>query len=673
VLDQLHPDCPLITSYTRNRELPRRSHLKNAIPDDTLHKLFYLRNWDIKDGQPIPFTWPSRLRRTIWSTVHNADTGEELKLRQYQRQQAHHLCRMDRFMNGDSVGLGKTVSTIAATCWIREREPVKVIVLCTKSTSYQWADEYARFSTMRARVMTDRAGKKKSYEARAQQLEDFLANDDHDVLVAKYTSLVGKRRSLEGEFDDDGFPVYGGKEKVSQEILRFSKIIARYGERVILVLDESHKFKTPGSQIRTMVQYFQRDCGRVWVLTATAIKNSLEEFYSIASAIGIRPFGYMQPFRDEFCIYSEIHMGQGRVKKLLKGYRNVARFKQQIRPFFLGRSQAQVNEPMPRLTTIIHPIDLDEKQAKLLLEDIPSGKFLLPPSIKKVAGEIVVKDRDFENEMTRLSVYQLVANHPALLDPTDQKSFLTKALSPKEEALLDMLDGDLRGEKVITFTKYRSWIDRLEALTKDNAFTERKFLRITGNENEKQRENNKALFQDPTGKHDWIVINTAAIEGVNLQQAGHMIALDLPWSWGDLIQLVGRMVRMASPHSACTLHIFVARGSIDEYVVETLKGKKGVFEMILGESHSAGLLDDRTIYDLTSGMEQVASDEEFQRLMTAHCKSVGMKVFLQGEMLAEAQENSTYKMTFEPGAKKKHRRKTEEELNAEHEELAKRW
>ena len=288
---------------------------------------------------------------------------------------------------------------------------------------------------------------------------------------------------------------------------------------------------------------------------------------------------------------------------------NVPRFKAGMRPFFLGRSQRQVKEKLPRLTTIIHPIDLDDEQTKLLLEDIPSGKYQLPPTVLKVAGEIVTKERDPKNEMTQLSIYQLVANHPALLDPGNLKEFHSSSLSPKEEALLDMLDGDLRGEKTVVFSKSRTWIDRLEYLTKEGKFTERKFLRITGAENEKQRNTAKQLFQEPGGEHDLIVINSAATEGVNLQQAGHLIALDWPWSWGELLQLVGRILRMASPHSACTLHGFVARGSVDEYAVETLQCKKGVFEKILGESHSAGLLDDREIFDMASGMEQSAKDE----------------------------------------------------------------
>jgi hypothetical protein len=114
------------------------------------------------------------------------------------------------------------------------------------------------------------------------------------------------------------------------------------------------------------------------------------------------------------------------------------------------------------------------------------------------------------------------------------------------------------------------------------------------------------------------------------------------------------MVRMASPHSACTLHILVAKGTIDEFAVETLKGKKVLFESILGESHSAGILDDKQLYDLLSGMETIPPDEDFIKLMKAHAKSIGMRVFLEGDQLAEAQaDKKTYKMAFEPSAKKK--------------------
>jgi len=646
---------PLATPYA----------LKQGYAEDLLFKLFQLRSLDTAGEDTVKVNCGPLLRTTIRSL------GTELRLREYQKQMLVHLTRMQRFINGDAVGLGKTLDCIAAACWLRERvKGLKIVVLATKSTTWQWHDEVLDFSELRPKVVQSKTDRGlKAYNARYKQFMDFFENDDHDVLICKYTSMIGRRKKAErfnedgapdpeGRFDKDGFLARkDGKEKISDEVKTFCEIFRKHKDNIILICDEAHKFKSEGSQIRNLVWNLQKQAKRCWALTATAIKNNLEEFYSIAVAIGLEPLGSMQEFREDFCNYQDAYIGQGRYKPVLMGYKNVKQFRDAMRPFFMGRSQAQVKEPLPRLTTIYHPIDLDEITADILLKGIPSGTFEIPPTIIKQAGMIFEKERKPDNLMTMMSLYQMIANHVALLyRDTDKTKFLTKALSPKEECLLDMLDGEYRGEKVIVFTKYKTWIDRLDAITKAGQFTERKFLRITGDENETQRRDSKRLFQNPEGENDLIVINSAAMEGVNLQQAAHMVLLDVPWSWGDLIQLVGRMVRMASPHTACSLHVMCAKGTIDEYAIETLKGKKGVFEKILGESHSAGILDEKEAYDLTQGMDNVGTDADFDNMMRAHAKRVGMTKFIRGEMLTEAQSDIDYRLAFDDDPKDRKKR-----------------
>jgi SNF2 family DNA or RNA helicase len=629
--------CPLVTEYT--------SQL--GIDPQTLEKLYLVRKWDVRDDNPIPFKWPSLLRTKIL----NLDTEKEeepLVLRQYQLQAIHHLVRMNRFLVGDSVGLRKTSDAIAAACWLKDRiQELKVLVVTTKSTTYQWFDEVRRFSLLRPFVMRDRYRGLKGSEARYQQLRDFLAGVKKDVLIAKYSSMIGTRKRIEGKFDEDGMPVRNKREAVSREIRTFAEILKADGHRVALIFDEAHRFKTPGTQTRALVIYLNRPCRWAWGLTGTAMKNSLDEFYAAISALGVRPFGNMWEFGEEFCIFHKQYVGNGINKRVLDGYKNVDKFKRGIRPFYLGRSQAQVKEPLPVLDTTYHPVDLDDRQAKLLLEDIPSGAYVLPPSLIRVHGEVFEKERNPSNAMTMLSVQQLIANHWALIDPSDEKRFFSPVLSPKEEALLDLLDGDLKGEKVIVFTKFLRHINRLDRLTQAGKFTSRRFLRITGPEGEKRRNAAKRLFQE-SPDHDLIFINAAGIEGLNLQQAAHMVCLDLPWSWGDLLQLVGRMVRSASPHTTCTLHILVARGTVDEYTIDVLKGKKGVFDVILGESHSGGLLGEGGELDLESGME-CGTDEEFklEMLRKAHKRTTSMKRFLEGDLILEARSGDQYLMGFE--------------------------
>jgi SNF2 family DNA or RNA helicase len=662
--EQQAQPCPLITYYATGA-VARKLRPFDALNPELLEKLYVIRKWPVDpenpEVPPIPFKRPKTVRDFHFNINKNELTTEPLIVKEFQKQAIHHLIRMPRFILGDGVGLGKTVSALVAFAWIKERNPeAKMVVVTTKSMVYQWEDECRVYTTLRPYVMQDTYKGLKSSDARYLQMQKFFETDNKDILIVKYDSLRGTRKTVKS-LDHEGNEVEK-KEKLSEEIETFGAIIKLHREKIVLVLDECHKFKSEWTQNRNLVWVLCRYPARVWALTATVIKNGMDEFYSIATAIGIRPLGWLSTFHDEYCLWRQQHVGGGRFKKILLGYQNVPTFKQELRPFFLGRSQRHVKEPLPKLSTTFHPIDLDARQSKILTDELPNGTIQLPPILFKVAGEWRERERDPDNIMTQLSVQQLVANHWCMIDRNDPKVFLTKTLSPKEEALLDMLDGDFRGEKVVVYTKYRSWIDRLEWLTENGYLTERKFLRITGAENEKKRAENKRKFQDPDSGHDLIVINAAGLEGINLQQAAHMILLDVPWSWGDLIQLVGRMVRMASPHSACTLHVMVAKGTVDEYAIETLRGKKGVFETILGESHSVGILDAGGEVDLDSGMESGGSEEEFEAMLKAHVKKVGMKDFLSGDQINRAQSNTEYKMIFERGKKEKKPKLTFEEI-----------
>ena len=656
--------CPLVTDYTQ----------ETGLPSDLLERLYLVRKWDIDPDHPeinpIPFKWPSLLRHNIFNISLGAEEEDKpLILKQYQLQIIHHLVRMPRFLVGDAVGLKKTCDVIAAICWLKDRIPnVKTLVVTTKSTTWQWHDEMRRFSHLRPFVMQDQYRKMKSYPARYQQLRDFLAGTKKDVLIGKYSSMIGARKMLTGRFDKDGNPLKDGKEPVSEEIRTFAQIIKEASAPVAVVFDEAHHFKGRKGVHRSLVRHLTKSARWAWGLTGTPISNSLDEFYCQISALRIEPFGGMWDFDEEFCIYRKVYVGRGMHKRILEGYKNVDLFKKGIRPFYLGRSQAQVKEPMPVLQTTYYPIDLDDRQTGLL-EGVLSGEYELPPIYYTVEGEIFEKERDPTNMMTLLSVQQLVSNHWGLLDRSDEKNFYTPELSPKEEALLDLLDGDLKGQKVIVFTKFLRHIDRLEQITKNGKFTDRKFLRITGNEDEKQRNEAKRLFQE-NPDYDLIFVNDAGIEGLNLQQAAHMVCLDLPWSWGKLIQLVGRMVRSASPHDSCTLHILVSKGTIDEYTIDILKGKKGVFETILGDSYAAGLLGSKGVMDLESGME-CGTDEEFklELLKKAHRRNTSMKKFLRGERIEAAKGDDQYVMIFDKKPSKGGNRIKKEWEEEESEEL----
>ena len=144
--------------------------------DDTIQAAVEkLRGIRVRENLSIK---PSRHLRT--SFVGSDGTERPLKIRNYQAQMILDLMAMSRFIVGDDTGLGKTLSSIAACCYLFDREPdTQVVVLTKKTVVNQWADEVRRFAT------GVEAFTAKEYETYRFLLEDFKGRysepeDDYD-------------------------------------------------------------------------------------------------------------------------------------------------------------------------------------------------------------------------------------------------------------------------------------------------------------------------------------------------------------------------------------------------------------------------------------------------------------------------------------------------------------
>jgi len=174
------------------------------------------------------------------------------------------------------------------------------------------------------------------------------------------------------------------------------------------------------------------------------------------------------------------------------------------------------------------------------------------------------------------------------------------AVGSKEQAMLNLLTEEFDGEKVIVYTRFASLVPRLQELCTKAKI---KSTAITGQvkDTEKNPARQKAMkaFQDPKSKTRVIFITDAGSESINLQAASAMIFFDAPWSWGNYVQLLGRPIRIGSPHQHVVAIQLVAerpretkkdRKSIDHYTLAMLQKKKGLVDKVLGES-AVGALD----------------------------------------------------------------------------------
>jgi SNF2 family DNA or RNA helicase len=184
------------------------------------------------------------------------------------------------------------------------------------------------------------------------------------------------------------------------------------------------------------------------------------------------------------------------------------------------------------------------------------------------------------SKLTAVTYCQEIVNHLGLIGQEGGSS--------KLDALVEMLtEGDLAGEKVIVFTRFRKMVDiAIPVLEKEGV----KCTRVTGTENDLQRRDAMNLFQKADSGTNVIFITMAGGDAINLQAAKAIVFYDSPWSAGDLIQILGRMIRIGSDHDKVYAFNMVAESgkvgqkvTIDGRVQQVLAGKMNLIEAVIGK------------------------------------------------------------------------------------------
>lgn len=332
-----------------------------------------------------------------------------------------------------------------------------------------------------------------------------------------------------------------------------------------MVLDEATAVKNPSAQVHQVVRHLASPdvSKRCWGLTATLIKNNLVEGYGIYRVVVPGLFGMTATaFQNDYCIVQMQPIGRGRKVPVVVGYRksDVDRFRLKIEPYYLGRPKHAVATELPALTSKIVKVGMTAVQ-HLKYQEALAG-------ILQVGGE--------EKEVTKLTAVtycQEIVNHPGLIQCDGD--------SEKLDALVDMVtEGDLEGEKVIVFTRFERMVTiGVKALEAAGV----KCVRVTGRETEDQRADAQRSFQDPNSDVKVIWITTAGNDAINLQAAKALVFYDTPFSAGDFLQTLGRMIRIGSVHDRVLAVHLVAEDTVDERVMTVMEKKMGLVEAVLGK------------------------------------------------------------------------------------------
>lgn len=167
---------------------------------------------------------------------------------------------------------------------------------------------------------------------------------------------------------------------------------------------------------------------------------------------------------------------------------------------------------------------------------------------------------------------------------------------------LERLLRDLRGEKVLIFTEFRDTarylFRRLRALGGVAEIDSgRAILGAEGSEGarvprrfviERFAPRANGVREPPARERVDILIATDVLsEGLNLQDARHVVSYDLPWNPVRLIQRAGRIDRLGSPHDTVYVRHFMPEEGLERLLglVGTLREKLSAIERTVGLEH----------------------------------------------------------------------------------------
>lgn len=503
----------------------------------------------------------------------------------YQYQGAKFLLCKGRALLGDCTGAGKTIEALLGVASVHQQAipNPKVLVVTVNSTVLQWQSEIKRFLPGFRPVVLTAALPPAQRHAICKQVKP------KDILVINY-SLLRNDTS------------YVASTRPRQGNSTYTKKVGKVGwlERMgfdIVIFDEAAIFKNYRTAVFQAARAVATRTKYVWALTAYAMSNNPLEVFGIYSVIKPEMFGVTRT--DKFGNVQR-YMGVGNFKTLYTrekvirtrhggeirvydGGKNLNLLKERITPVFLGRNYGDLGAQLPSLIEKQIHIQLGPNQRRAY--DAVENDLLGTALFKEVMGEVKLTTMDQpQNILTKMIQMQKVINGLSFFD---SKVAAKHDENPKFEEIERLLDTEFANEKVVIFSKFRTYIDALEKYLKSRKKGYNP-VRITGAENQATRERNKERFtKDPTCRV--MMMSQAGGMGLNLQSARGLLLIDMPFSFGQLGQIVGRIRRIGSEFKHVVVCYFVAENTFDEHVMGILKRKKLTIEAVFG---AKDLMDD---------------------------------------------------------------------------------
>ena len=455
-----------------------------------------------------------------------------------------------RYLNGDAMGVGKTITTLCNIA-VDPEKLLPAVVVAPSSVVLKWAAEIRKWLPS-VPVHLIRAG------------ADALPPAGWKGIVIVSWSLLEK----------------------------FADRLGVWGVR-FFVGDEIHYIKNQSSLRSKAARTLSRLAPHAAFLSGTPLLNRLTELWHPLSCLDEAAWGgTVTRFQRQFMEQKKNRFIPGGVEYF--GIRNKPELLARLSCFMVNRLKSQVAKWLPDKTRNIYPIDVDKPAFKQAYKDY---KFIENNFEKFVTGRYEEKAEALYNLMVGNGMNPQEAREKsnAQMAGKVEKSvqneqltvlgYLRQALGKlKIPAALDMAEEILDTDQpVILYAEFHATIKLLkEGLAKLKVGEAQKAPRVVVIDGKLSADQKYAAwtgFQD--GKYDVVIGSSAMREGIDLFRASQGIFVERWWVPALETQAEDRMHRTGQKN-AVTIWYPTVPGTIDEHMAALAEKKRAVLEAVLG-------------------------------------------------------------------------------------------
>lgn len=481
-----------------------------------------------------------------------------------------------------------------------------------KATLYSYQIEGVKFALTAGRsIIADEMGLGKTLQAIAAA-EMFAQHFSVErVLIVSPTSVKYQWKSeiekfcnrsvqiIEGplhirkeQYDNDIFFSIASYEQVYRDVVHVNR-----REFDLIVLDETQRIKNWNT--RTAKSIKELKSTYAIALTGTPLENRIEEIHSIVEFIDKYKLGPLFSFLNHHEIKDE--------RDKVIGYQHLSEISKSLQTILLRRKKVDVQQQLPPRLEKVHFTQMTRLQTEYHNENSDIVKRIAA----KWAKYHYLSDADQRRLLTALQRMRMACNDAYLVDKKNKDGHKITLL---REVLQDIIEnGD---EKVVIFSQWTTMHELVTEMLDDAGIG---YVYLHGGVPAAKRMTLMDTFRiNPETK---VFLSTDAGQtGLNLQNASVCINLDLPWNPAKLEQRIGRVYRIGQQRSVRVIN-FIARGTIEQGMINVLKFKKSLFSGILDGGENTVMMGDTRLNSFMKGVVEITQATEKEKIVPSEIKT----------------------------------------------------